>query len=176
MMMTNNKRLQRSNSLYNDGYELAESTRTKVARAVIDCMLLRASRLVNEAENRNGRVAIIPADTFRMNLMALVAALDGETRAEYLAVDDEGAATIAKILHEDEGQVVITAHTVLIEQAHQLYSAAALAGKDVEANNVDPLRFEVHWSQYRAVAAAAMMLGEILARVSRAESGGRDAR
>jgi hypothetical protein len=161
--------------LRNDGYAVAATTQARIASAVIDCMLLRSSRLVNEAENHRGHVAVIPADTFRMNLMALMAALDGETRAEYLAVDDEGAATIAKILHEDSGQTTLTVPTALIEQARELYGAAALAGKDVETNNGEDRRFEVHWPQYRAVAAAAMMLGEILTRISRAESRERDA-
>jgi hypothetical protein len=158
--------------MYNNGFEVAPATRVKIARVAIETMLLRASRIVSEAESHGGRVAIMPADTFRMNLLALFAALDGETRAECLALDDQGAALIAEVLHEGEGQTTVTVPTVMVDQARQLYETAALAGKEVEARGP---HVNVEAQLYRPVAAAAMMLGEILRLAAKVESGERDA-
>lgn len=160
--------------MYNNGYEVTPGTRVRIAKVAIETMLLRASRIVNEAETRNGRVAIMPADTFRMNLLALFAALDGETRAEYLAIDDYGAALVAEILHEANGQTTITIPTALVDQARQLYATASLAGKEVEARHTESPHV-VASQLYRPVAAAAMMLGEILKLATKTEDGERDA-
>lgn len=158
--------------MHNNGFEVTPATRVKIAKVAIETMLLRASRIVSEAESRSGRVAIMPADTFRMNLLALFAALDGETRAECLALDDQGAALIAEVLHESEGQTTITVGTALVDQARQLYETAALAGKEVEARGPN---INVAAQLYRPVAAAAMMLGEILKLAVKAGNGERDA-
>lgn len=158
--------------MHDNGYDTTADTRVKIAKVAINMMLIRASRIVNVAEAPDGRIAILPVDTFRMNMMALAAALDGETSAERLALDGMGAAAIAEILHEAEGQTTITVPTDLIEQARQLYSTAALAGREVEARGLD---INVANQLYRPVAAAAMMLGEILSRATGAENGEHDA-
>lgn len=149
----------------NNGFDVAPATRIMIARSVIDTMLARASRMVNVSESREGHVAVILADTFRVNMLAIAAALEGETRTERLAIDDVGAARVAEILHAGQRTVTITLPADVIEQARQLYLDAAMAGKDIEAH-ADPNHFEVPQPQYRAVAAAAMMLGEILHRAA----------
>jgi hypothetical protein len=152
-------------------------TRIKIARAAIDTMLTRMSRIVNAMENRIDDMAsipsIVPADTFRMNLLAIASALDGETRAERIAVDDQCAATIAEILHETKKTATVTLPIETIVKARQLFGTAAMAGKEVE---VATHGLTVDVKLYRPVAAAAMMLGDLLAHfVTDTENGGTDA-
>lgn len=150
---------------FNDGYGVDPATRVKVTRAAAEAMLDRATRITTYSEARNhGMHAMIPVDVFRMNLMALIAALDGESRAERLAIDDEGAGAIAQILREAEGVATVTFSTDWVETARQLYGQAALAGKYVETEIPTG---EIPRAQYRSVAAAAMMLGELLTKLHR---------
>lgn len=142
------------------------ATRIEVALTAIEHMLDRASRVVNIAETSDGRLAVLPVDTFRMNLMAIRSALTGETRAEQLALDDQGAAAIAEILHAARDQRHLVLSVASLGIARQLYNAAAIAGKGAE--------FSEHGAtaaQYRAVERAAMMLGEILFQATREQEG-----
>lgn len=159
---------------FNNGYGVDPATRVKVTRAAAEAMLDRATRITTYQEARNhGMQAMIPVDTFRMNLMALVAALDGENQAERLAIDDEGAGALAEILREAEGVVTATFSAEWIETARQLYGAAALAGKEVESFTSDDTA-EIPRQLYRPVAAAAMMLGELLTKLHRDPVNGAD--
>jgi hypothetical protein len=154
---------------FNGGYGVDPATRVKVARAAAEAMLERATRIATYREARDGAQAVIPVDTFRLNLLALIAALDGESRAGQLAIDDEGAGAIAQILHEAEGLATGTFSTEWIETARQVYGHAAMAGRDLERlDRAEP----VPRAQHDAVAAAAMMLGELLIRLHRDPANG----
>lgn len=159
---------------FNDGYGVDPATRVKVTRVTVEAMLDRASRIVMYREAEGGaQQVVVPADTFRMNMMAILAALNGEHRAEQLAIDDEGAGAIAQILREAEGVATLTLSREWIDTARQLYETAALAGRDVEHRKPDE---PVPSDRYRAVETAAMMLGELLMRVHRESPGGADVR
>lgn len=145
-------------------HETTAATRIRIARVVIDAMLTRASRVANVAETESGRISIIPIDSFRMNMLALAATLDGETRAEQLAVDDHGAAMIAGILHEAHGEMTITLSPEQVEKARELYASAARAGRHIEfMDTVNGIPMPL----YRPVESAAVMLGEILSSIPR---------
>lgn len=159
---------------FNNGYGVDPATRVKVARAAAEAMLERATRITTYSEARNhGMQAMIPVDTFRLNLLALIAALDGENRAGQLAIDDEGAGAIAQILHEAEGVATATFSTDWIDTARQLYGSAAMAGKEVESFTSDDTA-EIPRQLYRPIAAAAMMLGELLTKLHRDAANGAD--
>jgi hypothetical protein len=148
---------------FNNGYGVDPATRNKVAHAAVEAMLDRASRIVMYREAEGGtQQVVVPADTFRMNLMAILAALDGEHRAERLAIDDEGAGAIAQILREAEGTATLSLPREWIDTARQLYETAALAGRDVADGQYGAT---IPANQYHAVERAAMMLGQLLTKI-----------